>query len=95
MSLYSPNQEPKPLESNEIHLINPSIKEFKTSYLDDKNRSIEVVLTPMEVKSFPINIGKTILEHLIDFILNQEGFSYKTAVNIEREIIRERCVLYE
>jgi hypothetical protein len=93
-NLKSPNQEPE-VKTGEIHLINPSLKEFKTSYFDDNNKPVEVVLAPLETKAFPRAIGEVILRHLIDFVLNQGGFSYKTDVNIELAKIRERCVLYE
>lgn len=94
MGLYSPNQ-PSEIKSDTIDLINPSIKEFKTTYLDDYNKEIEIVLAPLQAKAFPTSVGIIILDHLIDFILNQGGFSYKTSVTEERKKIREKCVLYE
>jgi hypothetical protein len=93
-SLYSPNQPPKE-ENDTIYLINPTSEEFKTSYLDDSNKSIEVILAPLKSREFPTKVGKIILNHLIDFVLNQGGFSYKTDVNIEKARIRKDCVLYE
>lgn len=92
--LKSPNQEPES-KDGEIHLINPSLKEFKTSYLNDDNKSIDVVLPPLSSKAFPRATGEVVLKHLMDFILNEGGFSYKTDVNEELKLIRERCVLYE
>ena len=92
--LKAPNQEPE-VKTGEMHLINPSVSEFKTSYFDDNNNSVEVVLAPLATKAFPRGIGEVILRHLMDFILNQGGFSYKTDVNEELKKIRERCVLYE
>ena len=56
---------------------------------------IEVIINPLTSKEFPYNKGQVILKHLIDFILNQEGFSYKTDVNLELAEIRKQCVLYE
>ena len=92
--LKSPNQEPE-VKTGEMHLINPSVSEFKTSYFDDNNNSVEVVLAPLETKAFPRATGELVLRHLIDFILNQGGFSYKTDVNLELAEIRKKCVLYE
>ncbi len=93
-NLHSPTQEPIP-QKGEIHLINPQMEEFKTMYLDDKNKSVEVVLAPLETKAFPIGTGKIILKHLMDFVLNQAGFSYKTDVNLKLAEIRKKCVVYE
>jgi hypothetical protein len=93
-TLYAPNQPIEP-KGDEIHLINPSMQEFKTSYLDDKNHEVQVILEPLQAKEFPMSIGLTVLKHLQDFILNQQGFSYKTDVNLELAKIREKCVLYE
>ena len=92
--LKAPNQEPE-IKNGEIHLINPSLKEFKTSYFDDDNKSVEVVMPPLSSKAFPRATGEVVLKHLINFILNEEGFSYKTDVNLELASIRERCVLSE
>ena len=92
--LKAPNQ-PVEVKTGEIHLINPSLKEFKTSYFDDNNNSVEVVLAPLETKAFSQATGQVILKHLVNFVLNQGGFSYKTDINIELAKIRERCVLYE
>lgn len=93
--LKSPNQEPESIKDDKIVLINPSMTEFKTSFFDDKNTAHYVAIPPVGTKEFDRGIGQTVLNHLIDFILNQSGFSYKTDVNIEKAEIRKRCVLYE
>jgi len=93
-NLHSPNQEPV-IKTGDIYLVNPSIEEFKTSYFDDKNNSVEVVLAPLETRAFPINTGEVILKHLMNFVLNQGGFSYKTDVNLELAEIRKKCIVYE
>ncbi len=94
MGLYSPNQEPKD-SKGKIYLINPSVNEFTTSYFNDKNQSVEVILAPLETKAFPASIGRIVLNHLVDFILNQSKFAYKTSINVEKAKIKERCVVYE
>lgn len=93
-NLYSPIQEPT-TQKGEMYLVNPSMKEFKTTYLDDKNQSIEVILEPLETKAFTRNTGEIILKHLMNFVLDQGGFSYKTDVNLELAKIKEKCVVYE
>lgn len=93
-NLYSPHQEIV-TKTDKIYLINPSVAEFKTSYFNDKNERVEITLAPLETRDFPIGEGNTILKHLVDFILNQGGFSYKTDVNIEKEKIRQKCIVYE
>ena len=93
-NLHSPNQEKTP-KTDDILLVNPSIEEFKTTFFNDKNHSVEVVLAPLETRAFPRAIGETILKHLMNFILNQGGFSYKTDVNLELAKIKEKCVVYE
>jgi hypothetical protein len=92
--LKSPNQEPED-KKGKIYLINPSTTEFKTSYFDDNNQSVEVVLAPLETREFPSGVGQTVLKHLMNFILNQGGFSYKTDVNLELAEIRRKCIIYE
>jgi hypothetical protein len=92
--LKSPNQEPE-VKTGEMHLINPSVSEFKTSYFDDNNQSVEVIIAPFGSKAFPRATGEVILRHLIDFIINQGGFSYKTDINLEKAEIRKKCILYE
>ena len=93
-NLNSPIQ-PEPIKGDEIHLINPSMKEFRTTYLDDHNNSVEVILEPLATRAFPMAQGLVILKHLMNFILEEGGFSYKTDVNLELADIRKKCVLYE
>jgi len=93
--LFSPNQEPPEDKKGEMYLINPSVKEFTTTLLDDNNKSISITIAPLETKAFPSSIGRTILLHLVNFILNQGGFSYKTDVKLELAEIRKKCVVYE
>lgn len=95
MTLYSPNQEPEEQKTGSIYLINPSVQEFKTQYLDDKNKPVEVMLAPLESRAFPTAVGNIVLNHLVNFILNQAGFSYKTDVKEELEKIRAKCIIYE
>ena len=93
-NLNSPHQEPA-IQVGDIYLVNPSIEEFKTTYFNDKNEPVEVKLAPLETRAFPRNTGNIILNHLVNFILNQGGFSYKTDVNLELAKIREKCIVYE
>ena len=93
-NLHSPIRETIP-QKGEIYLVNPSIEEFRTTFFNDKNHSVEVVLAPLETRAFPRSIGETVLNHLMNFILNQGGFSYKTDVNLELAKIKEKCVVYE
>jgi len=95
LKLKSPNQEPEPVKEDKIILINPSMTEFKTSYFDDKNNPVEVIIPPVGTKELDRGIGETVLDHLVDFVINQSGFAYKSDVNIEKAEIRKRCVLYE
>ncbi len=93
-NLHAPNQEVIP-KTDDLLLVNPSIEEFTTYYFDDKNKQVKVTLAPLETKAFPRGVGQTILNHLMNFILNQGGFAYKTDVNLELAKIREKCVVYE
>ena len=93
-NLHSPNQKPE-LKTDELYIINNSTEEFKTTYLDDNNQTVEVIFAPLETKSFPHAVGQVVLKHLVDFILNQGGFAYKSDINIEKEEIRKKCVVYE
>lgn len=92
--IYSPQQESEE-KSETIHIINPSVKEFKTTYLNDKNEQIEVILAPLESRAFPRGEGEIVLRHLVNFILNEGGFSYKSDINLELTDIRKKCVIYE
>lgn len=94
MTFHSPNQEPEE-QSENLYLINPSIEEFKTTYLDDDNKTVEVVLAPLESREFKPGEGRIVLNHLVNFILNQEGFAYKSDVNEELARIRKKCIIYE
>ncbi len=93
-NLHAPNQEVIP-QKGEMLLINPTMEEFKTSYFTDKNEGVEVTIAPLDSKAFPRSVGETILNHLMNFVLNKGGFSYKTDVNLELAKIREKCVVYE
>ena len=93
--LFSPNQEPPEEKKGKMYLINPSVKEFTTTLFDDNNKTISVTLAPLETKAFPAGIGRTILTHLVNFILNQGGFAYKSDIKEELAEIRKKCVVYE
>lgn len=93
-NLNSPHQEPT-VQTGDILLVNPSMEEFKTTYLDDKNKQVEVTLQPLETRAFPRDTGRIVLTHLVNFVLNQGGFSYKANINLELAKIREKCIAYE
>lgn len=95
MSLYSSHQLPEKSAEGTIYLMNPSIQEFKTSYFDDDNQSVEVVIPALETKEFPAALGNVIRNHLVTFILNQEDFHYKTDVKLELERIKQEVTMYE
>lgn len=94
MSIYSSYQEPED-KTGTMHIINPSIEEFNTTFLDDRNKHVSLTLAPLESREFSRSVGSIVLRHLVNFILNQSGFSYKTDVNKELERIRATCIIYE
>ncbi len=90
-NLHSPNQEVIP-QTDEMLLINPTPKEFTTTYFDDENKQVKVTIPPLASQSWPRHTGEIVLKHLMNFVLNQNGFSYKTDVNLELAKIREKCL---
>ncbi len=93
-NLHSPTKESVP-QTDDILLVNPTMEEFTTYYFNDKNEQVKATLKPLETKSFPHSYGQIILKHLMNFVLNQGGFSYKTDVNLELAKIKEKCLVYE
>ena len=95
MALYATTKLLDESPKGTIHLMNVSIEDFHTKYLDDDNKEISITIPSLQSKEFPHTLGLVIRNHLANFILEKQGFSYKTDVNIELNKIKERITIYE
>lgn len=96
MSLYSTHQLPDaPIEGGEMHLQNLSNSDFSMQYFDDENKPHTVLIPALDTQSFPTALGHVVRNHLATFMLNEQGFSYKTDPQDELTKIKERITIYE
>ncbi len=93
MALYSPNQLPEKKEEKSVYVMNPTMKDFVTTYLDDNNKSQNILIPALETCEFSSKIAPLVINHLANHILNLKGFGYKEDVNLELAKIKEEITI--
>lgn len=95
MSLYSVNSLPETPKESTVHLMNYTTHDFSMDYLDNDNKPHTVKIPALDTASFNSKLAPVVANHLANFILNLQGFSYKTDANIEIAKIKEKITINE
>jgi hypothetical protein len=93
--LYAATQLSEEKKEELVYVMNYTTKDFSMDYLDDENKPHVASIPALEIKSFPAPIAQRVVNHLANFILNLEDFSYKTDPQEELKRIKEKVTIHE
>ena len=93
MPLYSTHQISEPKQEGVVHVMNYTTKDFAMEYLDSDNKPHTVSIPALDSKPFPKQLATSVINHLANFILNLQDFSYTTDPNLELSKIKEKVTI--